>query len=212
MVFGENFDRTDLSAWEWAIAFRRRRDRLRERGEPSAVRDVAASMGGRPFQTVGEYLMVADALSPEVLAGADLVSGGEVEHARLARVPLAGLLRAARAAAQGPSAAAHALLTELRRTGDARAAAVLATRTERLEGGHAGDPTRGLQLNIRQPLDGLPPRSAAAYLARLGPAVQVLASRAAPLGSQVEMQSVAAALERASSILRGRPSRDPTPE
>src|SRR5690606_23780502 len=52
MVLSENLDRTDLSAWEWSLAWRQRRDSLRSRGQPATVRDVAASLG-KKFQTVG---------------------------------------------------------------------------------------------------------------------------------------------------------------
>ncbi|HEX8213806.1 MAG TPA: ParB N-terminal domain-containing protein [Longimicrobium sp.] len=202
MVFGENFDRTDLSAWEWAVAFQRRRDRMRERGEPSGVRDVAASMGKKAFQTVGEYLQVADSLGLEVLFGAGVVSGGQPDHGRLARLSLAAFLRVARCASGGATSAAQALLNELRKSGDEAAAAALASREQALRRarprGVAGE---GLQINIRQALGDLAPRQARHYLVRLVPAVAVLAKRAAAEGS-AEMERIAAQLSDAAGTLR----------
>jgi hypothetical protein len=202
MVLGENLDRTDLSPWEWALAFRGRRDRLRERGEPSGVRDVAASLRRRAFQTVGEYLQVADALGPELLAGAGVAAGGEPDHARLARLPLAALLRVARASGRGATAGAQRLLQELKRAGDPAAGALLREREAALAGGSRDGGRDGLQLNIRQALEDVAPRQAAGYLARLAPAVRVLAARAA-LDPASDRAPIAAALEEALGELRG---------
>lgn len=202
MVFGENFDRTDLSAWEWAVAFQRRRDRLRERGQPSGVRDVAASMGKKAFQTVGEYLQAADALGLEVLLGAGVVSGGHPDHARLSRLSLAALLRVARSASGGPTPAAQALLGELRRAGDEAASAALMSREQALRRGRPGGAAgEGLQINIRQALGDVAPRQARQYLLRLAPAVAVLAGRAAAEGS-AEAEGIAAQLVEAAGLLR----------
>lgn len=201
MVFGENYDRTDLSPWEWAVALGRRRARMRARGEPAGVRDVAASVGKRAYQRVGEYLQVADALGPEVLAGAGASTDGEPHHGRLARLPLAALLRVARAAARGPTAGAQRLLAELRAGGDPAAAALLRAREVALSGGAC---TGGFQLNIRQPLDQVAPPQAAGYLARIVPAVRVLAARAA--GHPVpETPRLAEGLEAAAAALRAGP-------
>jgi hypothetical protein len=201
MVFGENFDRVDLSPWEWAVAFHGRRNRLRERGQPGGVRDVAASMRKRAYQTVGEYLQVADALTLEVLLGAGVVREGEPDHARLARLPLAGLLRAARAAAAGPSAGAQCLLAELQKGGDTAALDLVARRERALGRVAPGGERAGFQVNIRQALDAVPPRQAMTYLLRLAPAVGVLAGRAAVLGAD-EVEAVAAELESAAVRLR----------
>jgi hypothetical protein len=204
IVAAENDDRTDLSAWEWAQAYQARRERRRERGQPAGVRDVAASLGGgKKFQTVGEYLQVADALTLEVLLGAGVVSGGEPDHARMARLPLAALQRVARAAGASPTAGAERLLLELKKAGDRAAAEHLAGRERALQAGagHAG----GFQVNIRQSLASLPPRQAAGYLARLAPAVAVLAERAAGLDAG-EAGQVAALLEGAAATLRARAS------
>jgi hypothetical protein len=176
MVFSENLDRSDLSAWEWAVAFRRRRDRLREVGQPSGVRDVAAVMR-RPYQTVGEYLQVADGIAPEVMAGAGVLVGGEPQHERLARLSLAALLRVVRAGARGTSAGVETLLAELRKVGDEQAREAEAARREALASA-AASAAAGFQLNIRQPLETLSPRQAVTYLTRIIPAVAILANRA----------------------------------
>jgi ParB-like chromosome segregation protein Spo0J len=207
MVFGENFDRADLSAWEWAVAFQRRRERLRDRGEAHGVRDVAASMKKRAFQTVGEYLHVADALTMELLSGAGVLEEGAPAHARLARLSLAALLRVARSAARGSSAGVQALLVELKKVGDAAAADVL-ERRERALGRSAQDGESGLQLNIRQPLAEVPPRQAVTYLARLAPAVAVLAGRAAGVDG-ADVPAIVTDLESAVLVLRsGGPADD----
>lgn len=202
MVFGENFDRTDLSAWEWAVAFQRRRDRMRERGHPSGVRDVAASMGKKAFQSVGEYLQVADALGLEVLLGAGVVTGGQPDHERLARLSLAALLRVARQAQGGPTPGAQALLGELRKAGDETAAVVMAGREQAFRGDRGrGAENSGLQINIRQALGELGPGQARRYLHRLTPAIAVLARRAAG-GDAAEMAAFAAQLIEAAGVLR----------
>lgn len=204
IVFGENFDRTDLSAWEWAVAFQRRRHRLRERGMPAGVRDVAASMKRKAFQTVGEYLLVAEALTLELLLGAGVVLGGEADHSRLARLPLAALLRVARTAhgGGGPTAGAQALLAELRKVGD-EAAAALHARRDRTLGARAADEPRGLQINIRQVLEDVPPRQAVRYLERIAPAVGVLAARVAcTVDPDAEVAAIADQLEAAAATLR----------
>lgn len=204
MVFGENFDRVDLSAWEWAMAFRARRARLREQGVPAGVRDVAASMKRRAFQTVGEYLQVADGLSLELLLGAGVTCGGVPDHARLARLPLAALLRVARTAVAGPGAGSQKLLSELRRVGDAAAIDAVRRREGVLSGSSGEAAPEGLQLNIRQRLDAVPPRQAVMYLLRLAPAVAVLAARAAASIDGGERDAVASALERGAEQLWSR--------
>jgi ParB-like chromosome segregation protein Spo0J len=210
MVFGENFDRVDLSPWEWAVGFQRRRDRLRERGLPSTVRDVAAAMHKKAYQTVGEYLQVADGLTLEVLVGAGLVTGAEPEHARLARLSLAALLRAARATSRGPMAGVQCLLSELRRSGDAAAAELIARREQALAGAATGRERAGLQLNIRQALAEVTPRNAVHYLRRLAPAVGVLAQRAAS-ASVEERCAIADELEAVAAALRRRGQRGSSP-
>jgi ParB-like chromosome segregation protein Spo0J len=201
MVFGENFDRVDLSPWEWAVAFQRRRDRLRERGLPSTVRDVAAAMQKKAYQTVGEYLLVADGLSLEVLVGAGVVAGAAVDHPRLARLSLAALLRVARAAARGPMAGAQCLLNELRRSGDTAAAELISRREQALAGVGLATERVGLQLNIRLALGEVTPRNAVHYLLRLVPAVGVLAQRAVSASAE-ERTAIVAELEAAAAALR----------
>jgi hypothetical protein len=202
MVLSENLDRTDLSAWEWALAWRQRRDSLRRRGAPATVRDVAESVG-KKFQTIGEYLRAADALTPAVLAGAGAVRGGEPDHRRMGRLSLAALLRVARDADTGPEAGSERLLHELKRAGDSAAAQALIERRKarRQEGGAGG---RGFQINIRQSLSELSPRQAAHYLSRMAPALAVLAERAADEVDAAPARELADALERAAARLRSR--------
>jgi len=95
VVLSENLDRTDLSAWEWALAWQQRRESLRQRNQPAGVREVAASIG-KKYQTVAEYLRVADAISLEILNAAGVVHGGEPDHRRMAALSLAALQRVAR--------------------------------------------------------------------------------------------------------------------
>lgn len=208
MVASENADRSDLSAWEWARAYAARRERRRERGLGAGVRDVAASAGsGKKFQTVGEYLQVADALTMEVLLAAGVVKEGAPDHARLARLPLAALRRVARAAGASATAAAERLLRELSRAGDSAAAERLAER-ERVLQPPAEPGEAGFQLNIRQPLASVASRQAARYLSRLASVVEVLAGRAELEAREAER--VAAILEAAARAVRtggeGRPS------
>jgi len=90
-VFAENDERTDLSAWESALAWQARRDRRRAERLPAGVRDLAAAYG-KKHQTVAPYLAVADALTREILVAADVAGvGGEPDHERLSRLPLAAL-------------------------------------------------------------------------------------------------------------------------
>lgn len=203
IVLSENLDRSDLSAWEWALAWQQRRESLKRRSQPATVRDVAASLG-KKYQTVGEYLRVADSVSSEVLLAAGVVSGSEPDHKRMALLPLASLLRVARAADAGPRSAAETLLLELKRAGDSTAAARLGemqarARAERL--GHSG-----FQINIRQALAEVAPRQAARYLARMAPALDVLAGRAASDLDAVEADELARSLESAAARLRARSS------
>jgi hypothetical protein len=200
MVASENGDRSDLSAWEWARAYAARRERRRERGLTAGVRDVAASAGsGKKFQTVGEYLQVADALTMEVLLAAGVVKEGEPDHARLAKLPLAALRRVVRAAATSATAAAERLLQEFVRAGDVIAAERLAER-ERVLQPPAEPGEAGFQVNIRQPLATLASHQAARYLSRLAPVVEVLAGRAELDAGEAEQ--IAAALEAAARAVR----------
>lgn len=197
MVLSENLDRTDLSAWEWALAWRQRRESLRRRGQPAGVRDVAASLGKR-YQTVGQYLRAADALDPGVLEAAGLLQRGEVDHRRLAQLSLAALLRVATARERGGEAAVERVLRELRRVGDPLAAGRLESlrQRERRAGG-------SFQINIRQALTDLSPRQAAHYLDRMAPAVEMLAERAAAELPPEHAADLARSLELASRRLLG---------
>ena len=198
MVLSENLDRTDLSAWEWALAWRQRRESLRGRGQPATVRDVAASLG-KKFQTVGQYLRAADGVEVEVLAEAGVTTGDGPDHRRMGQLSLAALLRVAGAREQGREAAAERLLRELKRAGDTLAAAQLERMRERDRKRRGAT---SFQINIRQALDELTPRQAQHYLDRIAPALGVLAVRAAaeiPAGHAAEL---ATALEKAAARLR----------
>lgn len=202
IVFAENEARTDLSPWEWALAWQQRRDRRAERGQPATVRDVAAAHS-KPHTTVGEYLRVADALTPEILVAAGVMANGAVDHSRMARLPFSALKGIAVAAIHDPAGAAERLLQELRRVGD-RAAA------ERLRSASVGaNPLAGggkqsFQINIRQPLPDLTPQQATHYLGRISTALPVLAGRAADDISQEDARALAATLEEAARLLRKR--------
>jgi ParB-like chromosome segregation protein Spo0J len=200
IVLAENQDRTDLSAWEWALAWRQRQDSLARRGLPASVRDVAGR-SNQKFQTLAEYLAVARAVTPAVLAEAGVTRGAEPDHQRMARLPLAALKRVAQAAGQGgtnAAAAARVLLLELRRAGDAEAAAHL-ERAKRMPAATVAE--GGFQLNIRVPLDRLTPRQATHYLAKITPALDRLAARAAE-ADPAEVEALAGQLERALGRLR----------
>lgn len=199
IVLSENLDRTDLSAWEWALAWKQRRESLRSRNQPAGVRDVAASLG-KKYQTVGEYLRVADSITHEVLLAAGVVSGSEADHKRMALLPLAALLRVARAADVGPRLAAESLLQELKRAGDSMATTQISElkareRARRVE--HSG-----FQINIRQALGEVAPGQAARYLARMAPALGILADRAAGDLGREEADELATSLESAAARLR----------
>lgn len=200
IVLAENQDRTDLSPWEWALAWRQRQESLARRGLPSTVRDVAGR-SNQKFQTLAEYLAVARAVTPAVLAEAGVVSGSEPDHQRMARLSLAALKRVSQAAGQGGTnavSAARALLLELRRAGDTEAAARL-ERARRAPAATAAE--GGFQLNIRVPLDRLTPRQASHYLAKMTDALDTLAQRAAE-ADPAEVEALADRLERALDYLR----------
>ena len=208
-VFAENDERSDLSAWEVALAWLARRERRRARDLPAAVRELAAAYG-KKHQTVAPYLAAAEAITTEVLAAAALTgAGGEPHHERLARLPLAALQRVTRAARTGTTAAAERLLRELSKCGDAEASALLASRARALRGGSGPAVAAGFQVNIRQPLTCVPPRQAAAYLARLTPAVAALCARASALegGDAAALGILADALGEAAVTLRSGPAR-----
>lgn len=202
IVFAENESRTDLSPWEWALAWQQRRDRRQARGQPATIRDVAAAHK-KPFQTVGEYLKVADGLIEEVLAAAGVVAGGGPDHSRMGRLSFATLKGVAATAAQSVEAAAAHLLQELRRVGDHAAA-------ERLRDLHASarreSPAgkQSFQINIRQPLPELTPQQATHYLGRISAALPVLAERAVQEIGAENARELAATLEQTAKLLRRR--------
>jgi ParB-like chromosome segregation protein Spo0J len=202
IVFAENEARTDLSAWEWALAWQQRRDRRQERGQPATIRDVAAAHN-RPYQTVGEYLKVADGLTLEVLAAAGVIADGGPDHSRMGRLSFSTLKGVAATAAQSVDAAATHLLQELRRVGDHAA-------TERLQSRQASarrGPSAGkqsFQINIRQPLPELTPQQATHYLSRISAALPILAERAAhEIGTESACE-LATTLEQTAKLLRQR--------
>lgn len=200
MVLSENLDRTDLSAWEWVLAWRQRRESLRARGQPAGVRDVAASLG-KKFQTVGQYLRAADSLDAGLLKDAGLMAGGAPDHRRMAQLSLAALLRVAGAREKGGDVAADRLLRELQRAGDPLAAEQLERLRQRGRGRRG---SASFQINIRQALTDLTPRQAEHYLDRLAPAVAILAGRAVGEISPDHAAELAHSLEEAARRLRER--------
>lgn len=198
IVFAENDARTDLSAWEWALAWQQRRDRRRERGQPATVRDVAA-VHGKPHTTVGEYLRVADAVTEEVLASAGVTTVGGPDHTRMSHLSFNALKGIAATAGQGTRAAADHLLQELARAGDSAA-------KQRLQAGRAARAPAGMvrtfQINIRQPLPELTPQQATHYLGRISEALPVLASRATEGIDGRKAAELAAVLEQVARCLR----------
>ena len=162
-------------------------------------REVAASLG-KKYQTVGQYLRAADGIDAGILQDAGVVIDGEPDHRRLAQLSLAGLLRVAGAAEQGREAGAQRLLTELKRAGDALAAAEILRHHEqqrRLRGTGAN-----FQINIRQALSELTPVQAERYLDRMAPAVSILAARAAAGLAPQQAEALARTLEEAARHLR----------
>lgn len=200
MVLSENLDRTDLSAWEWALAWQQRRTSLAERGLPAGIRDVAASVG-KKASTIAEYLRVADGITREVLLGAGVVSDGDPDHRRMCRLPLAALLRVARLADRGVDDRADALLQELKREGDTAAAEVLAGR-RRSSAARTPAARPGFQINIRQAIDTVPPRQAVQYLSRITPVVAALAERVATEIPKADAEEIARSMEEIASRLR----------
>ncbi|HYW07617.1 MAG TPA: ParB N-terminal domain-containing protein [Longimicrobium sp.] len=202
IVFTENEARTDLSSWEWALAWRQRRDRRKERGQPATVRDVAAAHH-KPHTTVGEYLRVAEALSTEVLEAAGVRINGASDHGRMAQLPFTALKGVAAAADQGADAMVERLLRELRRVGDRAAGERLEKPrgVSRLPGG-AGK--QSFQINIRRPLLELTPAQAGHYQERISTALPILAERAsADIGGK-SARELADVLEQAARMLRTR--------
>lgn len=202
MVFAENDARTDISAWEWALAWQQRRDRRRERGEPATVRDVAAAHG-KPFQTVGAFLRIADQLSAEVLTAAGVAADGGADHSRMARLSMSALRGVATSADQGVDAAAARLLQELARAGDHAAAEVLQARKSAARRADLSA-KQSFQINIRQSLPSLSPEQATHYLGRMAGALPILAERAAGSIPPGDAEELAAVLESTVRLLRGR--------
>jgi ParB-like chromosome segregation protein Spo0J len=202
MVFAENEARTDLSPWEWALAWQQRRDRRRERGQPASVRDVAEAHN-KPHATVGEYLRVADVISPEVLAAAGVVTASGADHGRMARLPFAALKGIAEMANESFDAVVARLVQELRWAGDNPAREQLQSR----KAATSASPARAkqsFQINIRRPLPELRPEQAAHYLGRISGALPVLAQRAAEEIAEAEAQRLAEVLEETARLLRRR--------
>jgi ParB-like chromosome segregation protein Spo0J len=203
IVFTENEARTDLSAWEWALAWQQRRDRRRERGQPATVREVAAAHN-KPHTTVGEYLKVADSISHEVLLAAGVVGESGADHSRMARLSFSALKGIAAAADGGVQPASARLVQELRRMGDRAAAEWAPARGAAGRGGGAAGGRTSFQINIRRPLPELSPRQATHYLGRISEALPVLADRAAQEIGARDARALATALEAAAKRLRTR--------
>ena len=198
IVFTENEARTDLSPWEWALAWQQRRDRRKERGQAATVRDVAAAHH-KPHTTVGEYLRVADALSAEVLESAGVRINGASDHGRMAKLPFSALKGVA--AVEGVEAMAERLLQELRRVGD-RAAVERLEKPRVASRLHGGAGKQSFQINIRRPLPELTPAQAGHYLERISTALPILAERASAEIGGANARELADVLEEAARVLR----------
>jgi hypothetical protein len=162
-----------------------------------------AAAHNKPHTTVGEYLRVADAVTPEVLVEAGVTVGGETDHSRMARLPFSALKGVARSAGQGAATAAMHLLQELRRVGDNVAAEQIEARRASLRRDRAAG-KGSFQINIRQPLPELTPKQATHYLGRMSTALPLLAQRAAEEIDRSEARRLATALEEVARTLRGR--------
>lgn len=175
IVMRENLDRTDLSPWEWALAFQGRRDRRRKQDLPARVEDLATEWQ-RGKSQMGDFLLAADLITFEVLEGAGVVAADQPDHRRLARLTLAALKRVANTnAREGVAVASAVLLKELDSAGDAAAAARL--KNDKTGRQRAASVPTGFQLNIRQPLDRLGQGQALHFLGKMVPAVSLLAGR-----------------------------------
>lgn len=169
----ENLVRQDLRPWEQVRALVRHQEMLEEQGSRASVRGVANSLD-QSRSTVGPYLQVGNALTPDVLEAAGVVSRekGEpyVDHETLCKLSLEALLRAARR--KTPERRAEVLQSELRKVAPDAAEA---TRDPSIgEDGKETQARRGFQLNIRRPLESLGTDQAKGYLARLAPPLMVL--------------------------------------
>lgn len=199
IVFAENFDRTDLSDWEWALAWQQRRDRRRARGLPASLRALAAAHE-RKHSSIQDYPRIADALTLEVFQAAGVVSDGDIDHHRMAPLKLAPLRRIRDAAEQqGTAAAANQLLVELAAAGDAAAKRELQKRREA-----ARAERRSFQINTRRPLEELTPKQAGHYLERMTGALPMLARRAAKEIEPEFADQLARDIEVAIRLLRER--------
>jgi ParB-like chromosome segregation protein Spo0J len=201
IVWSENLDRSDLSAWEWALAWEQRRGVMRRTNPAVGLREVAASLG-RPYQTVAEYLRVADHVTPAVLDAAGVTGpDAEPDHQRMAKLSLAALKRVADAAEKRPRSAPAVLLHELARVDDSAAGDRLALQKQERRQRDVRRTT--FQVNIRTPLGELTPRQAAGYLGRIAPVVAVLAEQAAGEMDAAQARPLVAELEAALARLRG---------
>lgn len=171
----ENLVRQDLRPWEQVRALVRHQAMLEEQGSRASVRGVADSLD-QSRSTVGPYLQVGNALTPDVLETAGLVSRGEregephVDHESLCELPLEALLRAARR--KTPERRAEVLRRELRKV--APGAVEASADSSSGEDCEETQARQGFQLNIRRPLESLGADQAEGYLARLGRPLRVL--------------------------------------
>lgn len=167
LTVSENLEREDLKPWEQAKALLRHRTFLEAQGESTTVRAVAQSIQAN-WSTLAPYLRVAEAISPRVLA----LAGGQgrpIDDRALCELSLAALERAARG--DTDEQRAEILAREIQRVSPTAEPASGAKRG-------SAKARAGLQINIRTPLDTLPPERAIAVLDRILPAARTLAGRA----------------------------------
>lgn len=172
LVMAENNQREDLSPWEWALSVHDYKTNREALGESGSVRALSTSTG-IDRQTIADYLRIAS-IPTSTFTQAKVTAKGEPDHHRLASLSRAALLRIADA--NNEAGSVRALLTELKRTGDQNASAALADLSQPVKKKSAA--RSHFQVNIRDDLGSLSPPRAQHYLAKLIPAVSVLAERA----------------------------------
>lgn len=173
-VMAENRFRTDLSDWEWALAWRDRREQVARWGQAHTITDLAGRYQEKRHW-VASSLFAADWITKDVALAAGVVANGEIDHAKMATLKLAALTRVAKLSKdRGQDQAAVSLLVELAAEGSAEAkarlAAIKADQSPRVK-------SSGFQLNIRRPMRDLEPDQALYYMRKLLPAVDEISLR-----------------------------------
>jgi ParB family transcriptional regulator, chromosome partitioning protein len=181
VTLAENLVRSDLSPWEEARGLLALRLQLRAAGG-RATRDDLASLTGRGAGTVSEALTIAEALTEEVIAAAN------VDRRTLTKLPKTALLNASRGGNYAARAALLALaVAATDAPGQATGKALKATKprgrpprpwtwTDRLES------SGRLAIGLRESPEKMDPKEAAELLERLGPLLERLRIRSETVG------------------------------